>query len=202
MIAELFRRLWFLLNRRRFERSLDDEMEFHREMMRRAGRAGFGNAFRLREQARDAWGWTWCDNLWRDFRYGVRTLWKSPGFTLAAVSALCLGIGGTTAMFSILYAALLKPLPYPDPGRLVFGRCTVNGQINPFVSAPDYYDYREQAEGLEGLAAVLFGPRKLTVTGGDEPRHAGASVAEPDLFPILGMAPAAGRWFTPEEGRA
>ncbi len=111
MIRELFRRLWFLLNRGRFERALDDEMEFHREMMRHAGRTGFGSALRLREEARDAWGWLWWDNLWRDLKHGARALRKSPGFTTATVAVLSLGIGGTTAMFSIIYADLLKPLP-------------------------------------------------------------------------------------------
>ena len=202
MISELIRRLWFLMNRRRFERSLEDEMEFHQEMMRREGRAGFGNTLRLREQARDAWGWGWFDYVWRDLKHGVRVLRRSPGFTLASIAVLSLGIGGSTAMFSIIYSTLLKPLPFQNPAQLVFGRCTFNGVLNPVVSAPDYYDYRDQADRFEGLSAILAGAQKATVTGGDEPQRAALTFVDYNLFQTLGVAPAAGRWFTPEEGRA
>jgi putative ABC transport system permease protein len=202
MFLELIRRLWFLLNQNRFERSLEDEMEFHREMMQRAGRDGFGNTLRLREEARDAWGWAWVDHLWGDFKHGVRVLLKSPAFTIAAVTVLCLGIGGATAMFSIIYSALLKPLPFDDPARLVFGRATLNGELNPVVSAPDYYDYREQADRLEGLSAVFAAAQRATVTGGVEPQRVAWTFVEHDLFRTLGVAPSIGRWFTPEEGQA
>ena len=201
MLQELFRRVWFLLNRGRFERTLDDEMDFHREMMQRAGRAGFGSPLRLREEARDGWGWLWWDNFWRDLKHGLRVLRKSPGFTIAAVAVLSLGIGGTTAMFSLIYAKLLKPLPFADPGRLVLGRATFNHTLNPVASAPDYYDYRDQANCFDGLSAVLGGEMKVTVTGRLEPQRAALTFVADDFFRTLGVSPAAGRWFTPEEGR-
>lgn len=202
MIPELIRRIWFLLNRRRLERSLEDEMEFHREMLGRDAISGFGNTLRLREQARDVWGWAWFDHLSRDLRHGVRSLRKSPGFTLAAVSVLSLGIGGNTSMFSLIYATLLKPLPFQDPARLVFARGTTRGELTPFMSAPDYYDYREQADRFEGLSAILAGAPKTTVTAGAEPQRAAFTYVEHDLFRLLGVAPSAGRWFTPDEGKA
>ncbi len=138
---------------------------------------------------------------WRDLKYGARALRKSPGFTAAAVAVLGFGIGGTTAMFSIIYAELLKPLPFGDPGRLVLGRATFNRTPNPMVSAPDYYDYRDQSDCFDGLSAVLAGERKVTVTGGAEPQRAALTIVADDFFRTLGVSPAAGRWFTPEEGR-
>ncbi len=202
MLMELFRRLWFLLNRRRFERSLGDEMAFHREMMEREGRTGFGNTLRLNEESRDAWGWVWVDHLRRDFKYGVRALWKSPGFTFAAVAVLSLGIAGNTAMFSIIHATLLRPLPFQEPERLVFARCTFHGEINPHVSAADYYDYRAQADSFAGFSAIAGMELRTTETGGEEPQRVSYTYVEHDLFRTLGAAPAAGRWFAPDEGRA
>ncbi len=202
MIKEQIRRIWYFLNRRRFRRSLEDEMQFHREMMEREGRSGFGNTLRLREEARDAWGWLWLDYISRDFRYGLRVLRRSPGFTIATIAVLSLGIGGNTAMFSTIYATLLKPLPYRDPSRLVLGRCTFNGVINPYVSAPDYYDYRAQADRFEGFSAVFAGTGKATVTGDAEPQRATYTLIEHDLFKTLGVPPIAGRSFVPDEGRA
>jgi putative ABC transport system permease protein len=200
-VGEVIRRLWYLLNRGTFERALGEELAFHREMMERAGRSGLGSTLRLREEARDAWGWLWWDNFWRDLKYGVRVLGKSPGFTAAAVAVLSLGIGGTTAMFSIVYAKLLKPLAFGDPGRLVLGRATFDHRLNPVASAPDYYDYREQSNCFDGLSAVLAGEMKVTVTGRAEPQRAALTIVADDLFGTLGVRPVAGRWFTPEEGR-
>src|SRR5580765_8037481 len=120
-MGELWRRVWYLLNRRRMQESLREEMEFHREMAERAGaeRRSFGNAAVLREQAREAWGWTWVDRLGQDLRYGVRTLARSPGFTLAAVMVLAVGIGVNVAAFGVFNMFVLKPLPVRDPDTLV-----------------------------------------------------------------------------------
>ena len=111
---ELFRRLRYLLHRRRFDDELANDMEFHREMAVREG-VRFGSTLRLREEARDAWGWTWIDRLCQDVRYAARQLRKSPGFTLAAVLMLAIGIGVNVAAFGFFDLMVLRPLPVDDP---------------------------------------------------------------------------------------
>ncbi|RPJ81916.1 MAG: FtsX-like permease family protein, partial [Acidobacteria bacterium] len=139
-------------------------------------------------------------NLRADLRFALRSLWRRPGFSAFIVLTLGLGIGANTAMFAVVHAALIKPLPYQDPERLVFGRCTFEGRINPWASAPDYYDYRDQADTLESLAALTGFTDKVTVTGGQRPERAAVLLVTQNFFPVLGVKPFAGRWFSAEEG--
>src|SRR5580704_4331707 len=118
-MGELFRRLRYLLNRRRFDRELANDMEFHREMAAREGRMELGNTLQLREDARQAWGWTWIDRLTQDLHYAARILWRSPGFTVTAVLVLAIGIGVNVAAFSLFNLMALKPLPVRDPESIV-----------------------------------------------------------------------------------
>jgi len=118
-MSEIFRRIRYLINRRRFDAELESDMEFHREMAARAGRSNFGNTLRMREQAREAWGWTWLDRLVQDLSYATRTLARSPGFTVTAVLVLAIGIGVNVAAFSFFNMVALEPLPVRDPGSLV-----------------------------------------------------------------------------------
>lgn len=115
----LLRRLHYLLNRRRFDQELSDEMAFHHEMAERSGGVPLGDALRHREDAREAWGAMWLDRLSQDVRYAGRVLRGAPGFTAAAVLVLSMGIGGTIAAFSAYNMAVLRPLPVTDPDSLL-----------------------------------------------------------------------------------
>jgi putative ABC transport system permease protein len=85
---------------------------------------------------------------------------KSPGFTGVTVVILALGIGGVTAMFGTLHAVLLRPLPYPRPDRLVLGRATFGGSVNPWLSGPDYADYRDRSRSFAALEAFFASPSR------------------------------------------
>jgi putative ABC transport system permease protein len=138
--------------------------------------------------------------LLQDVRYAVRTLLKSPGFTLVAVLALALGIGANTAIFSVVKAVLLSPLPYPDPERLVWVREVNPGSdiLDEPASMPNFNDWRTQSRSFEGLAA--FGYAGGTITDGDrEPERVPAMSTSANFFQVVGVMPALGRGFLPEE---
>jgi predicted permease len=137
--------------------------------------------------------------LIQDLRYGARTLLKNPVFTLIAVITLALGIGANTAIFSVVDAVLLRPLPYPEADRLVFLWTTSKGGTSIFGSAmPDYRDWRDQNRTLEGLAGFYYGDFNLSPAGGEPERVQGAYVTS-NLFNALKVSPTLGRLFTPEE---
>jgi putative ABC transport system permease protein len=106
---------------------------------------------------------------------------------------LAIGIGATTAMFGALDATLARALPYERPGRLVLGRTTFSGEINPWGSAYDYYDYRDQSRVFQSFAAIFAASFPVTVTGGRTPERVRATYVSYDLFPTLGVRPVAGR---------
>ncbi len=141
-------------------------------------------------------------SIWQDVRHGLRMWSRHPGFAAVVVLTLALGIGANTAMFSILREALLKPLPFRNPGRLVLVSTTFGGDINPLTSLPDYYDLRDQASGYEALDLVYPVARKATLTGGGRPEFVAAVPVSTGLFGTLGVVTIAGRSFTPDEGKA
>src|SRR5690349_1101398 len=99
-MGEFFRRIYYLLNRRRLERELQNDLEAHREMLGQSLRKDFGNPSLLREQAREAWGWGWLDRLLQDLRFGARLLKKSPALAFTAIAVLALGIGVNVTAFN------------------------------------------------------------------------------------------------------
>jgi putative ABC transport system permease protein len=139
------------------------------------------------------------DSLLKDIRYGFRSLLKRPGFTLIALVALALGIGANTAIFSLVNAVVLRPLPYPDPDRLVWGWGNVrNGTNRASVPPADFLDYREQNKTFENLAATLAIPLALNITGNGDPERLSASGVTGNYFQTFGLTPVLGRGFTLE----
>lgn len=139
--------------------------------------------------------------FWQDVHYAGRSMMSEPGFTLLVVLILAVGIGANVAMFSIVDTVLLTPLPYPESDRLVIGRATFGGRINPYVSAFDYWDYRDSNESFESLAAFSSHARAFTVTGGETPERVSGIEASVDLLRTLRVEPQLGRGFRPEEAQ-
>ena len=193
-MGELFRRIRYLINRRRFDRELESDMEFHREMAARAGRNNFGNTLRMREQSREAWGWTWLDRLIQDLRYAVRILARSPGFTIMAVLVLAIGIGINVSAFSLFDMVALKPLPVRDPDSLV--RLERRSPQNSTDEMPyqSVLFYGRNAKSLSAVMAFLGVPAMQI---DDDMLPAKTSFITPNYFTELGTYAAQGRLFDP-----
>jgi len=163
------------------------------ENARAAARRKFGNATLLGEVSRDAWGWRGLEPFAQDLRFGARTLLRTPGFTAVAVIALALGIGANTAIFSVVNAVLLRPLPYNDPDRLV---TLLHQGTNP-VAVANYIDWRDQSRSFETMAAAEYWTPNLT--GSDPPEHLWGLEVTQNLLPMLGIKPLRGRLFVTGE---
>ena len=134
-----------------------------------------------------------------DLKFSLRMMKKRPGFTATVIVTLAIGIGAATSMFGTIHAALLSSLPFDEPDRLVMGRATFGGQINPWVSGYDYYDYRDQAESFEYLSAFMYGGH-VKILEESEPTLVDSAFCTWDLFHTLRTKPAAGRLFIAAEG--
>jgi hypothetical protein len=168
-----------LFRRRRVQDDIDDELAFHLAMRqaeresaghpedeaRRAARRRFGNVAALREETRDMWTFPSFESFVQDVRFAVRTLVKSPGFTVVAVLALAIGIGANTAIFSLVDAMLLRGLPYPQSERLVLLWGNVQRDVveRRGGSYPDFLDWRAQSAAFVDLAA--YSVSSVTVSG-------------------------------------
>jgi predicted permease len=198
-MKECIRRFWYLLNRRRFERELVSDMEFHREMAARHGGAPFGNMLRLREEARDAWGGTWIEHLAHDLRYAARQLRHSPGFTLAAVVMLAVGIGVNVSAFSFFNLMVLRPLPVRDPSTLLRFKRHAPQSYASQMPYPEMAFFRDYSKTLSAVLALS--DAKLAVEGEDKPLT--ASFVTPNYFSELAAHAAMGRMLNPiQEGAA
>jgi predicted permease len=201
------------LNRGRAETELAEEIRAHLELeteqnieagmspeeARFAALRAFGNVTLSKEDSRTMWGLRWLETLWQDVRFGVRTLVKSPMFTVVAVIALALGIGANSAIFSVVNAVLLRPLPYKDADRLVAVWEKGNADAFPLnsVSAANFMDWRDQNRVFEGMAAI--GRASFNLTGVGEPERVEGRRVSANLFRLLGVEPQLGRVFLPEE---
>ena len=204
----------WLIHRRKREGELDEEVRSHlrmaaqermeqgetAEQARASAVREFGNVVLVKEVTRGVWGWGWLETLLQDVRYGLRQLKRNPGFTAVAVLTLALGIGANTAMFSVVNAALLDPLPYREPSRLVtpWLAKTAFGDSAPGTTTdPDYVQWRAQNQVFDDMAA--FQGQTFNLTGGGEPERLLGAAVTPNLFRLLGVAPALGRTFLSEE---
>jgi putative ABC transport system permease protein len=139
------------------------------------------------------------ETLLRDIRYGIRSLGKRPGFTAIALLALTLGIGANTAIFTLVNAVLLRPLPFAEPDRLVWMFGNIRTGSNRASVAPlDYLDYRQQNSSFEQFAAQLSFPANINLTGSGEPEQLKAGAVTGNYFQALGVAASLGRTFMPE----
>src|ERR1039457_4231031 len=164
-MTDLFRRLQYLLNRRRLDQELAADMEFHREMAAREGRGNFGNSLHLREEARDAWGWTWIERLSQDLCYAARMLRKSPGFTLAAILMRAMGMGVNVAVFGFFDLMVLRPLNVRDPATLL--RFHRRAQ-EPYAFALPYPEMAFFREHSRTLSAVLAANSTRVAVDGED----------------------------------
>src|SRR5882762_6554142 len=202
-----------LFSTRRVEVDLDEEVRSHVELLieeniregmslteaQRAARIELGGIEQVKEQVREERIGHWLYSVISDCRYGVRQLRKNPSFTAVAVLTLALGIGASTAIFSLANSALLKPVPAENPGELVsvfFGDAEGHGLSNH--SYGDYMDYRkESGDVLSGLAAYTTLPANLVV--GQATERINAGLVSDNYFSVLGVRPIIGRAFLPEE---
>jgi hypothetical protein len=189
-MGELFRQLSYLVHRRRLDTELQNDMEFHREMAERAGNKNFGNTLRLREQAYEAWGWTWLDRLIQDLRFGIRVLGRSPGFTLVAVLVLAIGVGVNVSAFSLFNMVALKPLPVREADRLVRLERRSTDQYSSQMSYPSFLFYQEHAHTLSASMATLGVP---PMDIDNDQQLTSASFVTPNYFTELGTRPVSGR---------
>jgi putative ABC transport system permease protein len=140
--------------------------------------------------------------LWNDLRYGLRMLAKNPGFTVVAVLITAIGIAAVTVMFSVLRGVVLRPLPFRQPERLVWAQAVTNQGTPNSVSAMDYFDYREQCDTFESLAARCVWQPGRIVTGRAEAERVASCKVSANFFRTLGSRPWLGRPFSVEEETA
>src|ERR1700733_9254077 len=193
------------------ERELGSHLELEAQELLEAGlstddahyaaRRMLGNRTSIREEVREMWGWVTLEQIAQDTRYAFRGMRKTPGFALTAVLSLALGIGANTAIFTVVHAVLLKPLPFPQPDRLVqiWESQPAKGYFRNVVNPITFLDWHERTHSFEEMAAVSDGTTNLTGLG-DPLALAGMRVS-PQYFSILGVLPALGRSFSAEEGR-
>ncbi|NPC81199.1 hypothetical protein HPC49_23590, partial [Pyxidicoccus fallax] len=208
---------WPWRSRAELQSDVDEEIAFHLDMRtealvreglseaeaRQRARREFGDVDELREAlgAHDARAQArrrvsaWLDGLLQDLRFGARTLWRSPGFTLVAVLTVALGVGANTALFGAVHAVLLRPLPYAAPDRLVAVSMVPEADASPATLLA----LRERSRTLTDVAGYVR--RTATLTGSGEPELLSGALVSAELFSALGVVPRFGRALRPDDNR-
>ena len=164
-----------------------------------AARREFGNVALIEQVTRDQWGWRWLDEFAQDLRYAARMLRKNPGFTLVAVLTLALGIGANTAIFGVVNAVLLRPLPFKEPSRLMmlFEGIPKLGFPKMGFSAPDFTVFARAQKSFESVG--VYQNKYFNISSNGEPERLMAARVSSSVFPMLGAEPMLGRTFTSGE---
>ena len=205
-------RLRSLFRRGQVEAELNEELRYHLERQievntaagmsveeaRYAALRAMHGLDQRKEECRDMRRVRLIEDLWRDFRFSLRSLLKRPGFTAIALLALALGIGANTAIFSLVNAVILQPLPYRDPDRLISVYGTRNRSTQGSVGPTDFLDYRSQNKTFEQFAASGSMMLPMNLTGSGEPERLNASIITGNYFDTFGVRPALGRGFSLE----
>ncbi len=206
-----FQRLVALFRNRRLDSELEGEVRAHLELAERdamaegmspedahrAARRAFGGIEQMKEEHRDSRSVRWIETGLRDFRYGLASLARDPGFALIAITVLALGIGANSAMFSLVDAVLLKPLPFPEPERMVRvweapSESSING-----INTLDLVDWKRMNTVFSSLSAVR--PSSVALTGDGEPASIPIKLVSPDYFDVFGVKALLGRTFNAGE---
>jgi putative ABC transport system permease protein len=196
------------------EQSLDKELQFHLDLQiadyiaagmapeeaSRRARLEFGTLDRVKEEVRDTRWETHLENVFRDFRYAARSLRKDRRFAIVAVLALALGIGATTAIFSVVNSTLVRPLPYRDPSRLVWADEFLPHFNDWMVPHPEYTNWSTNNHTFEAIAAY-DGGGQANLTGAGDPERIETSDVTANFLTVLGVSPDRGRAFLPDEDR-
>jgi len=201
-----------LTHRTREERRMNDEMQFHLDMearrlmsehgmsedeARQAAKRAFGGVERHKDAVRDERGTSWLEELAQDARFGLRTLSRRPGFTTIASLTLALGIGASTALFGVVKAVLLTPLPYSRPEGIAVLWSAWKGFDQTWLSYDEYEGWKSDIRAFANVGIFSDGAVNLTENGESDRLRAG--FIDRDILPILGVTPALGRGFTAEE---
>ncbi|MGH9454537.1 MAG: permease prefix domain 1-containing protein, partial [Terriglobia bacterium] len=195
------------MRRKRMVDELDDDIRDHIECetqdnidrgmspdeARHAAMRKFGNVTRVEEDTREVWSAIWLEQLFADIRFGLRMLRKNPGFTAVAVLTLALGIGANTAVFSLVYAVLLRPLPYKAPSSLVVLNETTPKVGTVSVSYPDFLDWRSDNHAFSAMAAV--DDTDFNLAGVAQPENISGEAVSPNFLSMMGVRPILGRDF-------
>ena len=191
------------------QRELACDLELEEEEQRQGGNSGeearyaalraFGNPALIREQTRAVWSWNWLESLGRDFGFSLRTLLRTPGFTVIAILVMGLGIGANVALFTVVRNVLLKPLPFQDPNRLAmlyeWGLHENDAKGYFTVSGGMYAEWKKQNQSFSSLALVRESRVGLSGSGGQLPEKLANAEFSWNLLRTLGVRPALGRDF-------